>query len=217
MQKYLQTTLPIEISSKTLLNNTIKCKDYIIYNGRLIWANPNIYLKGDGNSCILTDYAPSYKTSMDIKVGDVTNWICGARNSVGTIDFGIAYYLATFGKNILQFSNMQSGTYTFNYGQTLIRDGVTIGTFPETSLAGTTKMLLFGIRNELDENGSLSNGKIYYCKIYDDNELLYHFVPVPQGLVIGNYMVPSNGMFDIVNQQFYSNDGTGSFTYGKNN
>ena len=35
--------------------------NYIIKDGKLTWANPNLYLKGDGNSCILTDYAPSYK------------------------------------------------------------------------------------------------------------------------------------------------------------
>lgn len=199
------------------LNNTyIKVNNQMWFGSQmqLTSANPNIYLKGDGNSCILTDYAPSYKTSMDIKVGDVNNWICGARFSAGTIDFGIAYYLATFGKNVLQFSDIQSGAYTFNYGQTLIRDGVTIGTFPETSSVGNIKMLLFGIRTEENSNISLSQGKIYYCKIYNEGSLVYHFVPVPQGLVIGNFTCPSNGLFDIIEQKFYSNQGTGDFTYG---
>ena len=189
--------------------------NYTIEDGKLTWANPNLYLKGDGNSCILTNYAPSYRTTLDIKVGNVDNWIIGARNSTGAIDFGIAYYLANFGKNTLQFSNMSSGTYTFNYGKTLIRDGVTIGTFPNTTLQNTVPFLLFGVRTEENTNITLSSGKIYYCKIYDDGVLVNHFVPVPSGLVIGDFTCPSDGMFDIVNQQFYANQGTGDFTYGK--
>lgn len=210
LQTYLNTSLKFDIIS------AIK-KDYKITNGRLIQANPNIYLKGNGSSCILTDYSPSYKTTLEIKVGDVDNWIFGARSSTGTIDFGIAYYLATFGKNILNFSEISSGTYIFNYGQTLICNGVTIGTFNETSLVCTTKMLLYGIRTEENNNIALSSGKIYYCKIYEEDSLLYHFVPVPEGLKIGNFTCPSNGMFDIVEQQFYSNSETGTFTYGKDN
>ena len=45
--------------------------------------------------------------------------------------------------------------------------------------------------------------------------LIRHFVPVPTGLVIGNYTVPENGMFDIVTQTFYANPGAGNFQYGK--
>ena len=59
------------------------------------------------------------------------------------------------------------------------------------------------------------NGKLYYAQFFEDGTLIRHFVPVPQGLVIGNYTVPSNGMFDIVNQQFYANQGSGTFTIGK--
>ena len=58
-------------------------------------------------------------------------------------------------------------------------------------------------------------GRLYYAKFFEDGVLIRHFVPVPSGLVIGNYTVPSNGMFDIVNQQFYANQGTGTFTIGK--
>lgn len=58
-------------------------------------------------------------------------------------------------------------------------------------------------------------GKIYYLKVFDNPDLVFHFIPVPTGLQIGSFIVPSNGMFDIVNQQFYPNQGSGIFTYGK--
>ena len=58
------------------------------------------------------------------------------------------------------------------------------------------------------------HGKMYYAKIWDNDTLVRHFVPVPCGLQIGDFVVPSNGMWDIVEQKFYGNMGTGDFIYG---
>ena len=55
---------------------------------------------------------------------------------------------------------------------------------------------------------------IYNTKIYEDDVLVRHFVPVPCGLKIGDFVVPENGMWDIVEQKFYGNSGTGEFIYG---
>lgn len=55
---------------------------------------------------------------------------------------------------------------------------------------------------------------IYSTKIYEDDVLIHHFVPVPSGLKIGDFIVPENGMWDIVEQKFYGNMGTGEFIYG---
>lgn len=50
--------------------------------------------------------------------------------------------------------------------------------------------------------------KIYSCKIYDNNTLVRDFIPC--------YRKSDNevGMYDLVNGVFYTNAGTGSFTYG---
>lgn len=55
---------------------------------------------------------------------------------------------------------------------------------------------------------------VYDVKIYEDDTLVRHLVPVPRGLKIGDYTVPENGMWDIVEQKFYGNSGTGEFLYG---
>lgn len=57
-------------------------------------------------------------------------------------------------------------------------------------------------------------GKVFFYKIWQDDVLVRYFVPVPCGLKIGDYVVPSNGMWDIVEQKFYGNMGTGDFVYG---
>ena len=58
------------------------------------------------------------------------------------------------------------------------------------------------------------NMYVYDVKIYEDDTLVRHFVPVPCGLKIGDYTVPQNGMWDIIEQKFYGNSGTGEFLYG---
>lgn len=72
-----------------------------------------------------------------------------------------------------------------------------------------------GLKIFADETGNSVQYSIYYVKFIENDQILYHFVPVPTGLQIGSFTVPSNGMFDIVNQQFYANQGSGTFTYGK--
>ena len=55
---------------------------------------------------------------------------------------------------------------------------------------------------------------IYSTKIYEDDVLVHHFVPVPCGLKVKDTVIPENGMYDIVEQRFYKNSGTGDFVYG---
>ena len=57
--------------------------------------------------------------------------------------------------------------------------------------------------------------RLYNVKLYIAGTLVRHFVPVPQGMVIGETTIASNGMFDIANQQFYPCSGAGTLTYGK--
>lgn len=50
-----------------------------------------------------------------------------------------------------------------------------------------------------------ANGvKLYSCKIYKSEVLVRDFIPVNNGT--------ENGLYDLVNNQFYANSGTGSFT-----
>ena len=59
-----------------------------------------------------------------------------------------------------------------------------------------------------------ANEKIKRVIITDDGIYIRYMIPVPAGMVIGNYTVPSNGMWDVVGQKFYGNSGTGDFIYG---
>lgn len=53
------------------------------------------------------------------------------------------------------------------------------------------------------------NSKIYFVRIWDDDILTYHFIPVVRT------SDEKPGMYDLVNDVFYTNAGTGEFTYGE--
>lgn len=52
--------------------------------------------------------------------------------------------------------------------------------------------------------------RLYYCRIYDDTQIVRNFVPC--------YRKADNviGLYDLVNDVFYTNAGTGTFTKGAN-
>lgn len=210
-------------------------QDYIIENGQLLWANPNIYLQSTGTEYINTGVSPSSNIEFDVKF--LTN------NSFGSTDYGCIFGgRKNSGDNDLQVttfspSSSQNGTFRFgvNTKDSSQRAGITLNKamvvhFHNLNYSSETvnykvssynfsrpkNIFLFGLNN----NGSMTQAgagcRIYFAK-FTKGTTKYHFVPVSQGLVIGSYTVPSNGMWDIVSQQFYGNAGSGSFTYGKDN
>lgn len=224
MQKHLQTNLPIEISSKTLLNSDLKPGNYIIYNGRLVKVNPNIYLQQSAVQQYIN-------TSYDIKAN--TNINLNFTYADGMTPLGVqtsganAYVLAAnndstlFGR--LWSSSAERISYSVYTKSNIYTDSNKLYFNGELKHTGGTPedinipLYIFARNNNgaahYPANGV--NSKIYSLDIYEGDVLVRSFRPVPQGLEIGNYTVPSNGLFDIVNQQFYGNEGTGNFALGK--
>ena len=58
------------------------------------------------------------------------------------------------------------------------------------------------------DSSRISYAKIYYCKMYKEDNLIRHFIPAERNS--DNVL----GMLDIVNGVFYTNSGSGSFTAG---
>lgn len=87
-------------------------------------------------------------------------------------------------------------------------DGVRAGSLNATADFTTQRTLLLGTRN----GSSLSNfwvGSIYSCQIYDNGTLIRNFVPCYRN---SDKVV---GMYDLANDVFYTNAGTGVFTYNQ--
>jgi hypothetical protein len=67
---------------------------------------------------------------------------------------------------------------------------------------------LFGYKSPTDQHCNTGIYRMYYFKIYDNGTLVRDFVPVKRN---SDNVI---GLFDIVNNKFYTNKGTGTFTAG---
>lgn len=197
-------------------------------NGRLIGANNNLYLESTGTQWIDTGFIANQDTRIVAYAQAATEAIAffGSRTSSVSKDAfyficaGIGYYRTDYGsyaivlqrckhnqkllidknKNIttLTYEDLTTYTNTVTYHQ--FTTPLSIGIFALNYPAGI----------DFAPAGTI----FYYIKIWDNDVLVRHFVPVPCGLQIGDFVVPSNGMWDIVEQKFYGNMGTGDFIYG---
>ncbi|MBQ9607852.1 MAG: phage tail protein [Lachnospiraceae bacterium] len=122
---------------------------------------------------------------------------------------------------ISRFGNKESSSILGNYVSSnnvftlkenkegIYINGSKVQEFNATDTFITENTLLLFNRNS--SSGSQQNtwkGKLYYFKIYDNNSLVRDFIPC--------YRNSDNevGLYDLVNNVFYTNQGTGAFTYG---
>ena len=86
-------------------------------------------------------------------------------------------------------------------------DNVLENTFESTSYQATDNLTLFAL-NTAGTVSFNSSAKIYSCKIYDNNVLVRDYIPCKRDS--DNEI----GLYDLVNNTFTTNAGTGVFTYG---
>ena len=199
--------------------------DYCIVNGNLYWADPDLYLTSGQSQYINTGVVPDLNTAIEIEMADkstLTYSLFGVKTgTLATTDTGFGIFLTNgnfgfFRNGTSMVAIPKDNNYHVYYlsNTEASVDGVSYNFSPATEpISGQYPMYMFGTNH----NGSANDKPISvkYLKIWSGNTLTHHFVPVPSGLVIGNYTVPSNGMFDIVTQTFHGNGGVGNFTYGK--
>ena len=201
----------------------------LAYNGVVVWMSKELpdgytqveYLESTGTQYIDTGLKGNLNTEAIIKVNQIT---ASSQNTI-TI-FGdrtnsskaIAINLPTNVSNNQQRFGDKSVIYNtplsleVDYVLKINKSGLYIDntkivTFNTTTEFETESNLqLFKVSGIV---GSFYNGtvKIYYCKIYDDGVLVRNFIPCKN---------PSNvvGLYDTVNDVFYSNAGSGSFIAG---
>ncbi|MBR1380797.1 MAG: hypothetical protein IJ560_04425, partial [Alphaproteobacteria bacterium] len=225
------TTIPFSYVRDIKLTAAVDMtQDYVIDNGRLLWANPNLYLESSNGAAINTGYKPNFNTSIECRLmtftsgsnGDPFGAKTAAYYNPNVIGFGII----TRGKAISGFmlGNKQDDSVVRPlttgqwYEMYLNANGLARVDSQEYNL-GTPAALpdlplsMFGCNNY--GNQSSIDARFSYLKIMETDFVVLHMVPVPAGLRIGNYTVPSNGMWDMVEQKFYQNSGTGEFIYGR--
>lgn len=197
-------------------------KYYTIVDGKLMWASPDIYLRNADDNYIDTEVIQTNNTRTIIKASrpldSTISWpqLMGGGN--GTGQKRIFYNPTNIAISGRYYDNRDLTTLSVNNIFTVDYDknklSIVGGSSLTTTAATFTDTQTAWIFNSHGVPQYPYHGDIYYSKFYENDVLIRHFVPVPKGLLIGNFVVPSNGMFDIVEQKFYENKGTGEFTIG---
>jgi hypothetical protein len=199
--------------------------DYQIYGNSTQSILPVEYqqvewLESTGTQYIDIGYKPNNTTEIEIKVkvnsfiGDYTT-IYGSRNANNSQFFLL---ISNVSKNVsFIYNQSDSGTVTtVNALDTLIIkqkkaecyiNNNLLYTFPSSTFQSLYNMYLFRTNNsDAGQYPTLSN--MYYCKIFDNNVLIRNLIPCKR--IIDNVA----GMYDTVNNVFYTNAGTGTFISG---
>jgi len=193
-------------------------------NGNIIDCDSSIYLKATGTQYIDTGITTNDNNTINIifkLVSGSEPTICGTYATGSTSRYSpnsVTWLSNNNYSRVLKSSNlknitMSAGVHTLNYSSAnVIYDGTTMSWESDSGNNYNNNLCLFTSRyGTAQYYGKLSLNRY---KIWDSsNTLVRDLVPVPQGLVINSYTVPSNGMWDIVNQQFYSNQGSGNFEF----
>ncbi len=201
---------------------------YEIVDGKLLWAHPEVYLKSSGSQYINTGIAPSdtlgIKFDYHRESGTDDQVLIGSQLNNGSSTSEHARF--SLGSSYDQYWGWNA------FYRTGLRDFIRYTV--ELNYMNNRRVTYNGIEHRKNLEEHLENpypiyvfctnhrGTVMFCstiKVYSviitsGSDIVMHLVPVPAGLQIGDYTVPSNGMFDIVSQKFYGNSGTGEFEFG---
>lgn len=181
------------------------------------------YIQSTGTQHIDTNFIPNQDTRLDIIAVPLS--VADAADGSGFIPYGAGESYAS-----KAFECYTSGQkYEFNYdGQYEINLGATVGekivishdknniscsidggdlythSFNYISFVAPRSLTLFGINRATVAHGLQ---KVYSCQIYDNGTLIRDFIPC-------NNASGETGLWDNVNNVFYGNAGTGTFTAG---
>jgi len=176
------------------------------------------YIESTGTQWIDTNFQPNQDTRVIIDYQDAditvsTHGFIGARENVNNgfiIGGRFTYYWYA------QYGNEQTpGTIFRNDNLRHLVDLNKTLLYYDNSLIHTFASQVFNVPKSLNlfktnDFGSTNNSvaKIFQCQIYNNNTLVRDFVPCyrKSDEVIG--------MYDIINNVFYTNAGTGTFTKG---
>ena len=176
------------------------------------------YIQSSGSQYINTGFKPNQDTKISISMaflGSAGENVLGSRNSSSdaTNRFGIITFSSSskigsfFGSTATQSISLDSSIHNYTLSKAgLSVDGVSYGGAYTASFSCTYPITLFAWNN--GSNGIVKNSsKIIDCKIFSGEVLVRNFIPCKNssGVI---------GLYDVIENQFYQNAGTGTFIAG---
>lgn len=178
------------------------------------------YIESTGSQYIDTRFIPDQDTKivMDVELSDVGTTItplCGSRPASTSDVFGI-WFLPEAVYPHYGDTRYNAHPISINTVQRLfVSMGCLVASANEESVTLTDSgsfssqysLYLFSFNDVGTADSRMVNGKIYSCQIYDNGTLVRDFVPCRNASGV-------LGLYDLVNNVFYQNAGSGTFTAG---
>lgn len=177
---------------------------------------PVEYLESTGTQYISTNIIPDANTGIMLTIMRLNNtdsYICGVRNDNGNTRWvlgcpnysGYGSVITTSSYPAINIKYDVGLNYLNNKKFTIPLNNVETN-LPTLPFTPTTDIRLFG-SSGLNASYTKWTGKIYACKISQNNNIVMDLIPVRVGNV--------GYMFDCVSKKLFANAGTGSFTLGQ--
>lgn len=183
------------------------------------------YIENSGTQYIDTGIVPNNNTGIEIVYhslnSGISQYIAGSRDgasgaiayavngSVARTDWDIRLDGQTIYSNVGRTNNkfksritLKDGTGNWNIENLDINSSFDVGISNKTVTA-TSNLMLFAYNNENIHSGL----RVYSCKIYEEEMVIRDLVPCYRN------SDKEVGLFDLVNLVFYTNKGTGEFSY----
>lgn len=172
-------------------------------------------IQSDGNQYIDTGFKPTHNTRVVMDVESLSASTCGffgvRSASSGSTDAYVVWQMSEtsvrsdYGSGQMQLpvtSTLKRVTIDKNKDTCYFDDAIFENTEAEFTCANN--LLLFTVSTGGTVDTRKLSAKLYSCKIYDNGLLVRDFVPVKNDQ-------DQVGLYDLVNEQFYANAGTGVF------
>lgn len=175
------------------------------------------YIESSGTQYINTGFIPNQDTRVTMSGMLLTHSanasLFGTRYSASARQFTMTWedannrFLSRFGNNDVQIPFTEGTVFYVDKNKNITIVNSVEYTNTDNEFTCSTALYLFATNN----NGSLMHYgklKLYSCKIYDNGTLVRDFVPC--------YRLADNvvGLYDTLNNLFYTNAGTGTFLMG---
>lgn len=166
------------------------------------------YIESSGTQYIDTGFKPNQNTRVKILFSySSAGYVFGSEKAWKSASYdlhsslcaynNVSYSFGALTTNSIYFADFNKNNFTLQNGTSKV--------FTSATFNSGLNLYLFGGNRGGSLNEAMT-GKIYACKIYDDDTLVRDFIPV-----LDENGTPS--LFDKVNKQFYYNQGSGEFTY----
>ena len=173
------------------------------------------YIRSSGTQYIDTGFKPNQDTRVVCDAvfakNTTASWLFGARESTTANNYGFLTYSGYYRSD---YNNAAGAQITDTVSRVTIDKNKNVTSFNDAVKDTVTyaefqcpyNLYLFA-NNSAGTVGGQSTTTLYSCQIYDNGVLIRDFVPCtnPSGVA---------GLYDLVNDVFYQNAGSGTFTTG---